>query len=79
MDLSTGSIGWHRTRKWLDDEIEGLSKQYAEIAEEPDQAGGDYSFGILAGMRLAYMKVRTRFNTPEESAAVEKTRREMFG
>lgn len=79
MDLSTNSIGWHRTRKWLDDEIERIGKQYAMISEEPDQVGGEYSFGILDGMRLAYMKVRPRFNTPEENALAEQTRREMFG
>lgn len=79
MDLSTNSIGWHRTRKWLDDEIERIERQYKMFAEEPDQVGGEYSFGILGGMRVAYSKVRQRFNTPEENERAEQTRRGMFG
>lgn len=79
MDLSTNSIGWHRTPGWLDDEIDRITKQHAMISEEPEQAGGEYSFGILDGMRLAYMRVCARFDTPEENAVAEQTRREMFG
>lgn len=79
MDLSTNSIGWHRTRRWLDDEIESARKRYNENLEDPEQIGGDFSLGMLAGMEMAYSRIRQRFNTPEENALVEQTRREMFG
>lgn len=70
MDLSEGSIGWHRTRKWLDNELEALStaKPYDEYHE-----------GFLWGQMVAYMKMRPRFYTEEESYEAVKTRREMFG
>lgn len=70
MDLSTNSIGWHRTRKWLDDEIENSFN--AEPYNDEHKA-------YLTGLWTAYMKVRPRFNTPEENALAEQTRREMFG
>lgn len=75
MDLSTGSIGWHRTRQWLDEEIMRLSEVPPGLTVE--QIG--YFEGYSWGKRNAYMNVRSRFNTPEESEQAEKTRREMFG
>ena len=78
MDLSTGSIGWHRTRQWLDDEIE-------RAFEAPNMVDGltseqnEFRKGYFQGMFAAYGRVRQRFNTPEESVQAEKARREMFG
>lgn len=70
MDLSTGSLGWHRTRQWLDSEIERIASQ------EPVN---EYHGGLIEGTYVAYVRVRSRFNTPEEEAKTEQTRREMFG
>lgn len=75
MDLSTGSLGWHRTRQWLDDEI----NKYSEVPPNLTMEQLSYFEGVAWGKRIAYMNVRTKFNTPEESEQAEKTRREMFG
>lgn len=80
MNLSTNSIGWHRTRRWLDEELKNLE---AAAKVEPSDTLTDeqeeYRQGFIWGQTVALMKVRARFNTPEESALVEQTRREMFG
>lgn len=78
MDLSTNSIGWHRTRQWLDSELERVSTGDYPRENLTDEQK-EYLEGFLWGQEVAYMRVRTRFNTPEESAKMEKTRREMFG
>lgn len=78
MDLSTGSIGWHRTRQWLDSELERLGNDPGvSTGLTPEQA--EYRDGYLFGQYAAYARVRARFYTDEESAAAEETRREMFG
>lgn len=70
MDLSTNSIGWHRTRQWLDFELDRVS------TVDPQD---DYHNGFLWGQFVAYAKVRARFNSLEESIKAEETRKEMFG
>ena len=70
MDLCTNCIGWHRTRKWLDDEIENSFNAVPYNDEHK---------AYLMGLWTAYMKLRPRFNTPEENALAEQTRRDMFG
>lgn len=70
MDLSTGSLGWLRTRRWLDEEIERAF--HSEAYNEEHKS-------YLNGLWTAYMRVRARFNTPEEDALLEQTRRGMFG
>lgn len=79
MDLSTNSIGWHRTREWLDEAITLAEKtsRVPHFGLTPEQ--DEYRKGFFEGQMIAFMKVRSRFNTPEESALVEQTRREMFG
>lgn len=79
MDLSTGSIGWHRTRRWLDEAIEMCDRtvRMPHYGLTPEQE--EYRKGYFEGQMTAYMRVRPRFNTPEESAQGEKTRRGMFG
>lgn len=78
MDLSTNSIGWHRMRRWLDDEIERLY-EYPESDEGLTQEQIEYRNGLRAGMFAAFAQVRSRFNTPEENELAEQTRRDMFG
>lgn len=71
MDLSSGSIGWHRARRFLDEEI---NRERPAPSEEYPQ----WAVGMDRGSVLAYMKVRTWFNTPEENEEMERLRREMF-
>lgn len=77
MDLSTGSLAWHRTRRWLDAEIERLYTKQDANDLTPEQR--EYLAGFRDGMFAAYGRVRQSFNTREEDAEAEKTRREMFG
>lgn len=78
MDLSTGSIGWHRTRQWLDSELERLDKP-TTLGDNYTEEQKEYYRGYMWGQGVAYMRIRSRFNTLEESQQVEETRREMFG
>jgi len=70
MDLSEGSLGWHRTRKRIDDHLSAIeaSKPYDKWHE-----------GYLFGQLVALMSMRTLLNTQEESHSAEVTRMEMFG
>lgn len=77
MDLTEGSIGWYRARRYLNGQIEKSYGCPVPPDLTPEQV--EYFKGRQAGLFEAYGVVRSWFNTESEALKAAETRRGMFG